>query len=148
MARLPVPVAAFAIVIALAGCGGEDESADEFREGYNRVIAPVAEVSAELERSGAADQSNREIAADFERLADTWDMARTKLAALTPPEDARDEFDGLLSALEAGVEDLRSAARAAKAANPDRFADAREALDESGDEIVDAENALKNEVDR
>jgi hypothetical protein len=146
MARLPVSVAAFAIVIALAGCGGEEEGADEFREGYNRVITPVAEVSAELERSDGGDQSNREIAADFERLADSWDGARAKLSELTPPEDARDEFDELLSALEQGVDDLRGAARAADAANPDRFAEARESLARSGRAINSAEEALKDAV--
>jgi hypothetical protein len=146
MARLPGPVAAFAIVIALAGCGGEDESADQFREGYNRVIRPVAEVSAELEQSGAGDQSNREIAADFERLADTWNRARARLSDLTPPHDARDEFEELLSALEQGVDDLRGAARAASAANPDRFAEARESLARAGRAINYAEEELKDAV--
>jgi hypothetical protein len=105
-------------------------------------------VSSDIGRSGAGDQSNREIAADFERFADTWDRTRADLSELAPPEDARDEFDELLEALEQGVADLRAAARAARSDDPQGFADAREALAESGREIGQAEEELKDAVGR
>jgi hypothetical protein len=103
-------------------------------------------VGSDIGRSEAGDQSNREIAADFERFADTWDRTRANLSELTPPEDARDEFDELLAALEQGIGDLRAAARAARSDDPQAFADARESLAESGEEIADAEQELKDAV--
>lgn len=144
MARLAVALAAFAVALALAGCGGdEDEGTDEFRDGYNRALTQLTRVGSDIGRSEAGDQSNREIAADFERFADTWDRTRANLAELAPPEDARDEFDELLAALEQGVADLRAAARAARSNDRQAFADARESLSESGEEIADTEEALK-----
>jgi hypothetical protein len=149
MARLAAAVAAFAVALALAACGGgEDESAGEFQEGYNSALTQLTQVSSDIGRSDAGDQSNREIAADFERFADTWDTTRSDLSELAPPEDARDEFGALLEALEQGVADLRAAARAARSDDPQGFADAREALAESGREIAQAEEALKDEVGR
>jgi hypothetical protein len=146
MVRPRVPIAALAIGIALAGCGAEEEGADAFRDGYNRVIAEAAEVSTDLERADPADQSNREIAADFKRVADTWESTRARLSRLSPPEEARYEFERLLEALEEGVDDLRGAARAANASNPDRFAEAESSLSESSEDIDRAEEALKNAV--
>ena len=147
MARLAAAVAAFALALAPAACGdGGDESADEFREGYNSALAQLGRVSSDLAESDAGDQSNREIAADFERFADTWQTTRADLSELTPPEDARDEFDELLTALDQGIADLRAAARAARSDDPEGFAEARESLSESGREIADAEDALKDAV--
>jgi hypothetical protein len=147
MPRLPAAVAAFTVALALAGCGGgEDEGVDEFRDGYNSALTQLTRVGSDIGRSEAGDQSNREIAADFERFADTWDRTRANLSELTPPEDARDEFDELLAALEQGIGDLRAAARAARSDDPQAFADARESLSESGEEIADAEQELKDAV--
>jgi hypothetical protein len=131
------------------GCGGEDEEANEFREGYNAAVDRINQVNSNIEESGQelASKPGGEIAREFDRIADTAAQTRADLAELDPPEDARDEFDELLAAIEDGVEDIRGVADAARSENQDRFLEATRALSESGQEISEAENALKDAVD-
>ena len=143
--------AAAALTLAFAvpavGCG-EDDSA-QFRDDYNRAVQRLTQINNDIgEAAGeSSGQSNREIARRFERIADSAEQTRTDLAELAPPEDARDEFDKLLSALETGVEDLRALAEAAIAGRPQAVSKAVEALSESGQEITAAEDALTEAVD-
>jgi exonuclease VII small subunit len=141
MGRVLVPVVALAI--ALAGCGSDDEP-NRFQEGYDAAVRRLSEIQAEI--SDGEDQSNREIAADFRRTAEVWERTRTDLARLDPPEDARAELRELLDALEAGVADLRAAARAARSNDPEAFEEARDALEESSEAISDADRALKDAI--
>ena len=137
-------VAVLALAVALAGCESEDEP-NGFREGYDAAVQRLSEVQSEIEQG--EDRSNREIAADFRRTADIWDETRTELSRLDPPEEARSEFEELLTALESGVADLRAAARAARSSDPEAFSEARESLSESSEEINSADNALKDAVE-
>jgi hypothetical protein len=144
-------VATFMLCAALlwTGCGGEDEEANEFREGYNAAVERINQVNSNIEESGQelASKPGGEIAREFERIADTAAQTRAELAELDPPEEARDEFDELLAAIKDGVEDIRAVADAARSENQDRFLEATQALSESGQEISEAENELKDAVD-
>jgi 23S rRNA A2030 N6-methylase RlmJ len=135
------------LVLAFAGCGGDDS--DEFREDYNAAVAELAKISTDIGSAAgdASEQSNAEIANEFNQIAATAGKTRAELADLDPPEDAKDEFDKLLDALDQGVGDLRSVARAAKADNPQKASRAAKKLARSGAEITEAEDALKKAVD-
>jgi hypothetical protein len=149
MARKQAALAALALALAAAGCGGgEEDPTGDFREGYNRALTQLARVSGDVGRADPADQSNSEVAAELERFARTWSKARAELSRLTPPDDAREEFNELLAALEHGVSDLRRAARAARSDDPEAFADAKESLAASGAEIAEAERRLKDALGR
>jgi hypothetical protein len=131
------------------GCGGEDEAADRFRDGYNAAIGRLNEVNTNLEESGEelTSQPGGEIAREFERIADTAAQTRAELAELAPPERARDEFDELLAAIREGVRSIRAVADAAREGDQERFVEATEALSETGDEISRAESELKDAVE-
>jgi methyl-accepting chemotaxis protein len=146
-----VRAAGFLLLAALIGlgCGGDDESTDQFRDGYNAAIERLNEVNTNLEESGdeLASQPGSRIAREFERIAGAAARTRAELAELAPPEEARDEFDQLLAAIRGGVENIREVADAAREGNQDRFREATEALEESSEEISRAEAELKDAVE-
>jgi hypothetical protein len=137
-----------AALIAL-GCGESDDTADQFRDGYNAAIERLNEVNTNLQESGEelTSQPGARIAREFDRIAEAAARTRAELAELAPPEEARDEFEQLLGAIRDGVRDIREVAAAAREGNQDRFQDATEALSESGDEISQAEQELKDAVE-
>jgi uncharacterized phage infection (PIP) family protein YhgE len=144
-----------AIVLALAAllaitapaCGGDDS--DQFREDYNAAVDKLSKINTDIGTAagGATDQSNKAIAQEFNQIADTAEQTRSRLSDLDPPEDAKDEFDKLLSSLETGVEDLRAVAKAARANSPQEANQAVKKLARTGQQITEAENALKAAVD-
>ena len=136
-----------AFAIPVAACGEDD--ANQFREDYNAAVDRLSKINNDIGAAtgGASGQTNKEIAAEFEQIADTAEQTRTDLSELTPPEDAQDEFDRLLAALQDGVADLRAVAKAATSNDPEAAAAAVQDLSESGTEITEAENALKTAVD-
>ena len=130
----------------LAAGGGDDES---FKEDYNTAVKPLTELNSDIGESlgGAGEQSNETIAKEFDKLASKAQQTRDNLADLEPPEDAKDEFDSLVSALQDGTDDLKAVAEAAKSGNPTAAQRAAQDLVESGTEIQKAETALQNAVD-
>ena len=141
-------LAAMTLAIALpaAACGGDDT--DEFRADYNAAVENLSKVNDDIGQAGGdAGESNQQIAKKFDEIADTAEQTRTDLAALEPPEDAKEEFDELLAALEKGVADLRAVADAATSNDPAATTQAVSDLSESGAEITKAEAALKDAVD-
>jgi len=147
LARLVATVCAVALGVPAAGCGGD--GSDEFRDDYNAAVDKLSKINGDIGSVGADgdDQSNAMIAEKITNIADTADEARADLAALEPPEDAQDEFDKLLAAIETGVADLRSMAKAAESNDPEQAQTAAQELAESGQQITAAENALKTVVD-
>jgi uncharacterized phage infection (PIP) family protein YhgE len=145
-----------AIVLALAAllavgapaCGGDDDS-DQFRQDYNAAVDKLSKINTDIGTAagGATKQSNKAIANEFDQIADTAEQTRSRLSDLDPPEDAKDEFDKLLSALETGVQDLRAVAKAARANSPQEANQAVKKLAQTGQQITEAENALKAAVD-
>jgi hypothetical protein len=146
-------IRAAAVVLAAAlagvGCGGDEDTASDFREGYNEAIERLNRVNSNIQESAVelAGSSGREIAREFEQIASNAARTRVDLADLEPPDDARDEFDELLAAIDRGVEDIRATAAAARRENQQRFLEAAQELSRSGEEITEAENALKRAVD-
>jgi hypothetical protein len=143
-----VVVLALALAVLVAGCGGDDDS-DQFREDYNAAVDRLSKINTDIGSAtgGGAGQSNSAIAKEFNQIADTAAKTRSELAGLDPPDDAKGEFDSLLSALDEGVDDLRAVAGAAKSNNPQEARRAVQRLAQSGQEITAAENALKKAVD-
>ena len=142
-----VCLAALAVVLPAAGCGGDDS--DQFREDYNAAVERLSSINSDIGSAagGAAGQSNDAIAREFDKIADTAEQTRSDLAELDPPDDAKEEFDALLASLEQGVDDLRAVASAAKSDNPAEANEAVRDLARTGKEITEAENALKKAVD-
>jgi hypothetical protein len=150
-AMISLRVGGFLFLAALLGlgCGGDDQTTDQFRDGYNAAIERLNEVNTNLEESGEelASQPGSKIAREFDRIAGAAAQTRAELAELAPPEQAREEFDQLLAAIRAGVGDIREVADAAREGDQDRFQEATEALSESGKEIGQAEAELKDAVE-
>ena len=98
-------VCALALVVGVAGCGGDDSN--QFREDYNAAVENLTDINSEIgsATAGGAGQSNAAIAKELDKIADAADTARGELADLDPPEDAKQEFDKLLAALDTGVAD-------------------------------------------
>jgi cytochrome P450 len=145
-------LAALMLVLAAlvaAGCGQDDDTADQFRDGYNAAIQRLNAVNSDIEESGEelATKPGPQIAREFDRIAETAAQTRADLAQLEPPEDARDEFDELLAAIKDGAANIRAVADAARRENQQQFLDATKALSESGEEISAAENELKDAVE-
>jgi hypothetical protein len=149
MTRTRLAALALALALGAAGCGGGDDDADRFREDYNAAVDRLNDVNTNIQESGQsiASQSGEEIAQDFDRIADTAEKTRQDLEDLDPPEDAQEEFDRLLSSVEAGVRALRATAEAAREENQQRFLEAAQRLSQTGEKITDAESALKKAVD-
>ena len=139
-------ILACALALAAAGCG---DDSDQFREDYNAAVDRLSKINSDIGAAagGATGQDNSEIAEQFDQIAETAEQTRSDLAELDPPEDAKDEFDDLLNARETGVADLRSVADAVKANDADATRKAVEDLSKSGEEISQAEDALKDAVD-
>jgi hypothetical protein len=139
-----------ALAAPVAGCGGDDDDVDQFREDYNAAVDRLSKINSDIGEAagGAAGQSNTKIAQEFDRIAETAETTRSELSELEPPGDARDEFDKLLAALKDGVGDLRGVAKAAKDNDPQAAQEAVRNLQESGEEITAAEDQLKNAVDK
>jgi hypothetical protein len=145
MTATRVAVLALALGLLAGGCGGGNEDADRFQDGYNAAVARLNDVTASGQ--DLARKSGAEISREFARTADAAEQTRERLEELDPPEDAGDELDRLLAAVDRGVKDIRAAAKAAKRESRERFADALEAVSESSAEIDQAEAALREAVD-
>src|SRR5918995_268585 len=99
--------------LAVAACGESEDN--DFREGYNTAVKPLSELNSGIGSSinGAEGQSNAAIRKEFQNLADKAQETRDNLSELDPPDDAKQEFDALLAALDDGTADLNAVAKAA-----------------------------------
>jgi|Tabmets5t2r1_1033131.scaffolds.fasta_scaffold14646_3 hypothetical protein len=149
MIRVRAAVLVLLAVPSGLACGDEDGAGDRFREGYNQAVERLNEVNSNIQESGEelAAQPGDEIGRQFDRIAETAARTRAELAELEPPEQAREEFDALLAAVEDGIRDIRAAADAARTENQARFNEAAERLSETGQEIGEAEQELKDAVE-
>lgn len=134
-------------VLGLAACGESEDN--DFREGYNSAVKPLSELNSGIGSSigGAAGESNAAIEKEFQRLADKAQETRDNLSELDPPDDAKEEFDRLLAALDEGTSDLEAVAEAAGSDDPAKAAEAAQDLVKSGTKIQQAETKLQQAVD-
>jgi uncharacterized phage infection (PIP) family protein YhgE len=146
---LRAALAALMIVasFALVACGESEDN--QFKEDYNQAVKPLSELNSDIGNSigTAAGKSNSELANEFNKLADKAQQTRDNLSDLDPPDDAKEEFDKLLSSLQDGTDDLKAVAQAAKDGDPQAAAKASQDLVQSGTEIQKAETALQQAVD-
>jgi hypothetical protein len=133
--------------LAVAACGGSEDN--DFREGYNTAVKPLSELNSGIGSSinGAEGQSNAAIEKEFQKLADKAQQTRANLSELDPPDDAKQEFDALLAALDDGTADLNAVAKAAGSNDPAKAAEAAQDLVKSGTKIQEAETKLQQAVD-
>ena len=122
------------VLLALAGCGRED---DTFTEDYNRAVRPLSRLGESLGTKPAS----------FERLANGTERTRANLADLDPPEAAQNEFDALLARLDDVTSDLTAVARAERSKDVVKQRRAAKRLVESSNEVERAENRLRRAVD-
>ena len=130
--RLTSPALVVVLLVA-GGCGGGNDS---FTEDYNRAVRPLSELRGDL---GTAPK-------EFDRLASRTAQTRRNLAALDPPEDARDELAELLAGLDEVTDDLDGVARAARGGDPVKQRRSAKRLVESSGEVQRAERALQQAV--
>jgi hypothetical protein len=127
------------LALALAGAGCGDSEQNDFVEGYNAATAPLTELTTDL--SGSPSQDS------LDRMADGLADVKTKLAALDPPDDAQDELDRMLAALDANVDQVRKLAKAVKSSDVEQLSAATQAFSAKGTDLVAAEQALRTAVE-
>src|SRR5919106_5357082 len=99
MTRARAAISLLVAALVAAGCGDDDDTAGQFRDGYNAAIERLNDVNANINESGEelASKPGPQIAKEFDRIAETAAQTRADLAELEAPERAGDEFDGLLA---------------------------------------------------
>ena len=103
------------------------------------------DVGASLTR--AAGESNEELAARYDKLAERLDQVSDNLAGLEPPDDVSPQFDELVAALAEGSKRLRALADAAEEGKPAEAQGAAGALVESGRRLREAETEFREAVE-
>jgi len=93
--------AALLVLLAMAGCGGDDRT---FTQDYNRAVRPLSRLG---EHVGTKPSS-------FDTRAGRTSETRANLAELDPPEGAQDEMKALLARLDGVPAAPRGVARAAR----------------------------------
>jgi hypothetical protein len=127
-----------ALALAVAGCGSSDNN--DFVDGYNRATAPLQDLSNNF---GSGKQAQQRL----ETVADKLDAVQSRLAQLEPPDGARAELDRMLAAIEDNSEQVRALAKAVKSGSVDKLTAASEKYSKAGDELVKAEQALRDAVE-
>jgi hypothetical protein len=116
---LPLVLAA---TLVGAGCGSSEDA--DFVDGYNAAVAPLSATMSDLSASPAGS---------------------TKAASksLDPPEDAADELDRMLGALEKGTGQIRAMAGAAKEGDVKQLTKATADFSATGTDLVTIEQELR-----
>lgn len=135
-AALPLVLA---VTLVAAGCGSSDDA--DFVDGYNAAVAPLSTTMSGLSSSPAGDPAAASKALD--QVADGLDDVRADLAALDPPEDAADEFDRMLGALEKGTKQVRAMAGATKQGDVKQLTKATADFSATGTDLVTIEQELR-----
>ena len=122
------------VLLAVAGCGGSDGG---FTEDYNQAVKPLSQL----------EQGMGSKPREFDRLAERTKETRNNLAKLDPPDDAKAEFQTLLTELDKVTKDLTAVASAARSQDVAAQRQAAEKLVKSSTDVQQAETALKQAVD-
>jgi hypothetical protein len=136
-------VPALAVALGAAACGSSAD--DDFVDRYNAATAPLNRLTTDLAAApagGGTQAAERKLV----RMADGLEDVKTRLDALEPPSDARQEYDRMLRALDGNAAQTREMAEAVAAQDLKRLADESQAFAEVSAELVDAESALRAAV--
>ena len=141
--RLAALLPILAVSAAVAACGGSDDA--DFVDGYNKAVAPLNTMMSDLGTTSASDPAAA--SKSLNQVADGLDEVKTKLAALEPPSDAKDEFDKMLGALDKGTDQVRDMAAAAKSCNLDKLTKATADFSATGTDLASLEQQLRQVVE-
>jgi hypothetical protein len=141
--RLAALLPILAVSAAVAACGGSDDA--DFVDGYNKAVAPLNTMMTDLGTTSASDPAAA--SKSLNQVADGLDEVHTKLAALEPPSDAKDEFDKMLGALETGTDQVRDMAAAAKSGNIEKLTKATSDFSATGTDLASLEQQLRQVVE-
>ena len=125
--------AALLVLLAVAGCGGDDST---FSQDYNRAVRPLSRLG---EHVGTKPSS-------FDALARRTHETRNNLSKLDPPSGAQDEMKVLLLRLDDVTGDLRAVAKSARGSDVVNQRKAAKALVRSSNAVEQAETRLKRAV--
>ena len=126
--------AALLVLLAVAGCGGDERS---FSQDYNTAVRPLSRLG---EHIGTKPSS-------FDALARRTHQTRANLAKLDPPDGTQDEMRALLRRLDEVTTDLRDVATAARGHDVVDQRKAARALVRSSNAVEQAETKLKRAVE-
>jgi len=130
-------VPALAIALAGAGCGNSDNN--DFIDSYNAATAPLTDLQTSL--SGAPDEQS------LDKMADGLENVKGKLADLDAPDDAQDELDALVAAIDKNTAEVRNMADAVKSKDVQKLSAAAESFSTQGQKLVQAEENLRAAVE-
>jgi hypothetical protein len=128
---------ALAIALAGAGCGNSDNN--DFIDSYNEATAPLTELQTSL--SGAPDELS------LDKMADGLEDVKGKLANLDAPDDAQDELDALVAAIETNTAEVRKMSDAVKSKDVEELSAAAQSFSTQGQKLVEAEENLRKAVE-
>ena len=136
-------VLAVTFAAAVAGCGGSDDA--NFVDGYNDAVQPLTTLMSDVQPADASDPKS---AADsLNKMADGLEQVRADLGELEPPEDAKADFDKLLSSLDKGTDQVRDMASAAENGNLEKLSSATQEFSRTGTDLVTLESKLRTAVE-
>ncbi len=138
-------IAVTAAMALAAGCG-EDQN---FIDDYNAATKPLQTLASSINTAvgGASSQNDAAIAKEFDRLADETKKTNDKLDELDAPDDAKESFEDLKTALRKGEADLREVAAAAGKGDAQAAAAAVQKLSQDGAAISRAETGVASKVE-
>jgi hypothetical protein len=134
-------------VAAATGCGGSDSK--DFAKEYNKIVREFRTLPSDVGSAvgGASAKSDVALAAQFRGLANRASREVDKLAKLSPPDDAKDEFNAFVGVLRRIAGDLRAISSAAAAHDASKARHSTRSLIEDAKRASGAERALKKAVD-
>lgn len=115
LAITAIMVAAGALA-AVAGCGNDDDESSqaEFSEQLQRILEEPSQAFGRLAQEGAklkpADPLSEEFKAEIGSVGETMAEAADQLRELSPPEDAEQQTQELIDAIQARAEAFEQAA--------------------------------------
>jgi len=133
---------AFALVLALSACGGEDEGYNEDFQPIDRGLVTLGD---EVE-SGLRTADDATLATRFAGYARRLGNLREQLAGLEPPDNLRDRHDAMLGAIAATRADLEGIATAVRESDAAAAKAAATALVRDGARLEEQRAALARDL--
>ena len=140
-------VCVVAVVGALAGCGGSDDTAT-FKSGYNAVRAPLNQTGQAIaaEISQASKQTDAQVSASFRSLALRFQSQLAQLKALKPPSSVANQWKDVTAAATRLDSDLSAIGAAAGAHNSSATQQAAARLAADASALTQAINPIKQKL--
>ena len=136
-----------AVVGALAGCGGSDDTA-KFKSGYNALRGPLNQTGQAIaaEITQASKQTDAQISASFRSLAVRFQSQLSQLKALKPPSSVASQWKNVTAAASRLDSDLNAIASAAGAHSSSATQQAAARLAADASALTQAINPIKQKL--